>query len=600
MEEADILGDCISIMAKGRLRCIGTSVRLKTKFGEGYKVSVSCGDNMKADSESCKAVKAFFQEQLGVTCAEESKAYMHFNVPVDIGSKMSQFFADLENNKAAFSVVDVQLSMSTLEDVFLKVATKSEFEEAQKESRTTMVTLKSGENVSVRLGCAEVLTSPSGANFVVKWGTDEDGHLIVLDTKDVQMQEQEVVAMCPPGMSEGQSIQVMVGDASYEVAIPPGVSSGQQFKVSVKVPKKLESTSSEEIGEAQYFINADELRRRVEKLHTPFLVQADALFRKNLSFQWKRRVTNCCLVLVPLFVLALVFGIQALVEILFLGTPAVRCPYCGPVGDAYGQLYCNKASSCVEFFFPNSSRQDYINAYGVDVVARCSAIAGIGPHGTKDPNYCFGNGNASCFQIQWATASQFGFCPYLPSTIPTQPPIGFAPLALDRANNPVLLTSDPASKTFTGTVGNKSAATDADTQNKLKGALSEVNRQLFQLFATAPWVGCQGADSSVESLLPSVCKMLASSSDAADVCCIDLTGSNNATFKEDMGLSDWQSGSFEGTLVLGANYWTDMPDVHNDGAYQTQRSECTQPVGACNQEIMQAWVNAVRPGKFGV
>ena len=30
-----------SIMAKGRLRCIGTSVRLKSKFGEGYKVSVS-------------------------------------------------------------------------------------------------------------------------------------------------------------------------------------------------------------------------------------------------------------------------------------------------------------------------------------------------------------------------------------------------------------------------------------------------------------------------------------------------------------------------------------------------------------------------------
>ena len=167
---------------------------------------------------------------------------------------MSQFFADLENNKTAFSVVvDMQLSMSTLEDVFLKVATvtKSEFEEAQKESRTTMVTLKSGENVSVRLGCEEVLTSLSCATFVVKWGTDEDGRLIVLDTKEVQMQEQEIVAMCPPGISEGQSMQVMVGGASYDVAIPPGVSRGQQFKVSVKVPKKLESASSEEMGESQ-------------------------------------------------------------------------------------------------------------------------------------------------------------------------------------------------------------------------------------------------------------------------------------------------------------------------------------------------------------
>lgn len=39
MEEADILGDRIAIMARGRLRCIGTSNRLKQKFGAGYQVS---------------------------------------------------------------------------------------------------------------------------------------------------------------------------------------------------------------------------------------------------------------------------------------------------------------------------------------------------------------------------------------------------------------------------------------------------------------------------------------------------------------------------------------------------------------------------------
>lgn len=41
MEEADILGDRIAIMARGRLRCIGNSIRLKQKFGAGYQVSVS-------------------------------------------------------------------------------------------------------------------------------------------------------------------------------------------------------------------------------------------------------------------------------------------------------------------------------------------------------------------------------------------------------------------------------------------------------------------------------------------------------------------------------------------------------------------------------
>lgn len=46
MEEADILGDVIGIMAKGRLRCIGSSVRLKNKFGAGYELVLHV-DRMK-------------------------------------------------------------------------------------------------------------------------------------------------------------------------------------------------------------------------------------------------------------------------------------------------------------------------------------------------------------------------------------------------------------------------------------------------------------------------------------------------------------------------------------------------------------------------
>ena len=36
MEEADILGDRIGIMARGRLCCLGSGLHLKQKFGSGY------------------------------------------------------------------------------------------------------------------------------------------------------------------------------------------------------------------------------------------------------------------------------------------------------------------------------------------------------------------------------------------------------------------------------------------------------------------------------------------------------------------------------------------------------------------------------------
>ena len=41
MEEADVLGDRIAIMARGRLRCIGSSIHLKHRFGSGYQVMIT-------------------------------------------------------------------------------------------------------------------------------------------------------------------------------------------------------------------------------------------------------------------------------------------------------------------------------------------------------------------------------------------------------------------------------------------------------------------------------------------------------------------------------------------------------------------------------
>lgn len=40
MDEADLLGDRIAIMVKGRLICAGTSEFLKNRFGAGYLLSV--------------------------------------------------------------------------------------------------------------------------------------------------------------------------------------------------------------------------------------------------------------------------------------------------------------------------------------------------------------------------------------------------------------------------------------------------------------------------------------------------------------------------------------------------------------------------------
>jgi ABC-type multidrug transport system ATPase subunit len=75
MEEADILSDRIAIMAKGKLRCIGTSIRLKSKFGTGYIANVNFSGNGHTQSPNVvngstetpvnpniEVVKQFFKE----------------------------------------------------------------------------------------------------------------------------------------------------------------------------------------------------------------------------------------------------------------------------------------------------------------------------------------------------------------------------------------------------------------------------------------------------------------------------------------------------------------------------------------------------------
>ena len=51
MEEADHLCTRIGIMNFGRLRCLGTQNRLKSKFGTGYQLAFNCAPGRVSDME---------------------------------------------------------------------------------------------------------------------------------------------------------------------------------------------------------------------------------------------------------------------------------------------------------------------------------------------------------------------------------------------------------------------------------------------------------------------------------------------------------------------------------------------------------------------
>ncbi|KAI9174773.1 hypothetical protein LWI28_022515 [Acer negundo] len=182
MEEADILGDRIAIMAKGRVRCIGTSIRLKSKFGAGFIANVS----FTASNYNPEAVKHFFKHNLAVVPKEETKSHIRYVIPHDREGFLTNFFAELQDRQGEFGIADIQLSLTTLEEVFLNIVKKAELETAVSEGRMVTLTLDSGESLEIPLAAkyvgipgTESAENPEGMMVEVQWAQDDSGSLCI-------------------------------------------------------------------------------------------------------------------------------------------------------------------------------------------------------------------------------------------------------------------------------------------------------------------------------------------------------------------------------------------------------------------------------------
>ena len=62
MEECEALCSRVAIMSKGNLRCIGTTQRLKAKFGQGYSMQVKLKPVMASDSKENELERSYQME----------------------------------------------------------------------------------------------------------------------------------------------------------------------------------------------------------------------------------------------------------------------------------------------------------------------------------------------------------------------------------------------------------------------------------------------------------------------------------------------------------------------------------------------------------
>ncbi|KAM5570463.1 hypothetical protein ABKV19_011226 [Rosa sericea] len=212
MEEADILGDRIGIMAKGRLRCIGTSIRLKSRFGTGFIANVRFKESTNGDEVATshhEAVKQLFKYRLDVSPKEETRAYLTFVIPHNREGILAKFFAELQDQEVELGIADIQLGLATLEEVFLNIARRAELENATAEGRMVTLTLTSGVLVQIPTGArfvgipgTESPENPNGLMVEVFWEQDESGALCISGhSPETPIPPNIAVELMPPSIS---------------------------------------------------------------------------------------------------------------------------------------------------------------------------------------------------------------------------------------------------------------------------------------------------------------------------------------------------------------------------------------------------------------
>ncbi|KAI6215169.1 hypothetical protein M3Y94_00354100 [Aphelenchoides besseyi] len=123
MEEADLLGDKIAILSHGELQCSGSSMFLKKKYGAGYHLIIVYQSN---DAEMLETMNKRTHELLksycpSVVCQSIVGSEANFLLSEEDRSKFSRLFARLESIQEQLGIRSFGVSITTMEEVFLRV-----------------------------------------------------------------------------------------------------------------------------------------------------------------------------------------------------------------------------------------------------------------------------------------------------------------------------------------------------------------------------------------------------------------------------------------------------------------------------------------------
>ena len=127
MDEADVLGDRVAIMAHGRLKCHGSTLFLKKTFGTGYNLTFALENGSSRSGSGGHEARVDQMRSLvrsfapGATC-KATAGEVRFVLPFSSVSEFPRIIRELDRRKTSLGFSSYGISMTKLEEVFMKIA----------------------------------------------------------------------------------------------------------------------------------------------------------------------------------------------------------------------------------------------------------------------------------------------------------------------------------------------------------------------------------------------------------------------------------------------------------------------------------------------
>ncbi|NXD76771.1 ABCAA protein, partial [Halcyon senegalensis] len=116
MDEADIIADRKAFISHGRLKCVGSSLFLKKKWGIGYHLRIHVHESCDLESVT-SLVKRYIPNVIFSGCSQYE---LRYKLPLEHVNKFPDLFSGLDSCSDQ-GILNYGVTMTTLEDVFLRL-----------------------------------------------------------------------------------------------------------------------------------------------------------------------------------------------------------------------------------------------------------------------------------------------------------------------------------------------------------------------------------------------------------------------------------------------------------------------------------------------